>query len=249
MPCQLHIAGVRTNGIEGINYRKVHFAALPNKVRRIRKSLCFSRVLPNEVIPSRLTIFVRIESIGFICYEIVFLLPLISHSNVITVQQGVESNGIPHIRRNSVAIFRRDSLDTDKGLSRFRRGCVLFRFVRIRQNNILTACRIILDRVGRRVMRQVNDIRNGRRRLRSLSRLVYGFGIVSVGLVHGFNRIHFARSRGLCSIFGNSSAIREFVRKRYGVSCEHRKQHTGRQCNRGHFLCNFVHNACVLSVQ
>ena len=250
MPCQLHIAGVSTNGIESINHCIVHLAALPNKVRRICKSLCLSRIFPNEVIPSRLPLFIRIDSIGFVCHEILLLLPLVGYSNVITVQQSVKSDGVPYIRRDSVTILRRDSLDADKGLSRFRRGCVLVRFVGIRQNHILAACRIILDRVGRGVMRQVNDIRNGRRRLRSLSRLVYGFGVRSVGLVHGFNRIHFARSRGLCSIFGNSSAIRrKFVRKRDGVNGEHRKQHTGRQCNRGHFLCNFVHNACVLSVQ
>ena len=136
MVCNLDIAGIGTDFIERIDYSVVQFAALPHIIRLVSENSCFSSILDDEVIPSRLVLFIRIDCIGFVSSKSLLLLPLVGYRDIITVQQGIQSNCIPYLSRNLVTVIRCNSLNADERLSCFRCGNDILGGIGLRIDNI-----------------------------------------------------------------------------------------------------------------
>ena len=175
--CNLDIAGISTDFIECIDYSVVHLAALPHIIRLVSENRCLGSILNDEVIPSRLVLFIRIDGIGFVSSKSLLLLPLVGYRDIITVQQGIQSNCIPHLCRNLITVIRCYSLNADERLSCFWCGNDILGGIGLRIDDIFRICRIILDRVGRGIMRQIHYISHSLRGLRAFDRRIFGFGI------------------------------------------------------------------------
>ena len=174
--CNLDIAGISTDFIECIDYSVVHLAALPHIIRLVSENRRLGSVLNDEVIPSRLVLFIRIDGIGFVSSKSLLLLPLVGYRDIITVQQGIQSNCIPHLCRNLITVIRCYSLNADERLSCFRCGNDILGGIGLRIDDIFRICRIILDRVGREIMRQIHYISHNLRGLRAFDLRIFGFG-------------------------------------------------------------------------
>ena len=175
--CNLDIAGISTDFIKRIDYSIVHLAALPHIIRLVSENRCLGSILNDEVIPSRLVLFIRIEGIGFVSNRSLLLLPLVGYRDIVTVQQGIQSNCVPHLCRNLITVIGCYSLNADERLSCFRCGNDILGGIGLRIDDIFGICRIILDRIGRRIMRQIHHISHSLRGLRTFDRRVFGFGI------------------------------------------------------------------------
>ena len=175
--CNLDIAGISTDFIECIDYSVVHLATLPHIIRLVSENRRLGSILNDEVIPSRLVLFIWIDGIGFFSSKSLLLLPLVGYRDIITVKQGIQSNCIPHLCRNLITVIRCYSLNADERLSCFRCGNDILGGIGLRIDDIFRICRIILDRVGRGIVRQIHHISHSLRGLRAFDRRIFGFRI------------------------------------------------------------------------